>query len=543
MFKVLLVDDEEEVRIGIKNKIDWNHYGFEVIGEAENGREALDFFDESVPDIVITDINMPFMDGLELTAAIKDEYPAVKIIILTGFDDFKFAQTSIKYGVTDYILKPVLPKDINELLEKLKNQILSEIAEKEDIEKLRLHYQESLPVLKENFMVSLVLRKPTSEYTIAKINEMNIRLRGAWFAAAICKIDSESIKASGFTEDEIELKRFAVFNIIIETLEKHNIGETFILDDGIVIILGIDCKERTKARNKMFSVLDETRQSICKYLRLTVSIGLGRIYNNLEDIRESYLSSITARSYKLILSGNKVIFVEDLEPGVNNFFHLDRDKEEVLVASIKFRSEKEVTETVDSLFNELSETGASLKEYQLYFTEIISSLMKLARLFKVESSDVLPDKSDMYMEFNSFESIGHAKSWINELSINLMKNISRKRINTTQVLFEKARDHMVENFSDDELTIQKLSEILFISPSYLAIIFKKEAGETFLKFLMRIRLEKAKDLLLDSSRKIAEVAVSVGYPDVSYFSYFFKKNTGQSPREYKKKHSMKGIDS
>lgn len=543
MFKILLVDDEEEVRIGIKNKIDWKRYGFEVIGQAENGREALDYFDECVPDIIITDINMPFMDGLELTAVIKEKYPAVKIIILTGFDDFKFAQTAIKYGVSDYILKPVLPKDINNLLEKLKKRILSEIAEKEDIQKLREHYKESLPVLKENFMVSLVLRKPASEYTVAKINEMNIKLRGSWFAAALCKIDSESINAADFTKKEIELKRFAAFNIISEVLEKHNIGEVFILDDGIVIILGIDCKERTDARNKMFSVLDEARQSICKYLSVTVSVGLGRIYTELEDIRESYISSITARSYKLILSGNKIIFVEDLEPGVNNFFHLDRDKEEALVASIKFKGEKDVEETVESLFNELGESGASLKEYQLYFTEIISSLMKLARLFNVESSDVLPDKSDMYMEFNSFESIEQAKAWINILSINLMKSISRKRINTTQVLFEKARDYMLDNYDDDALTIQKLSETLFISPSYLAIIFKKESKETFLKFLMRIRLEKAKELLLDSSRKIAEVAESVGYPDVSYFSYFFKKNTGQSPREYKKRNIEKGSDS
>ena len=532
MFKVLLVDDEEEVRQGIRNRINWAQYDFEVIGEAENGREALNFFDESIPDIVLTDINMPFMDGLELTAEIKENYPTVKVVILTGFDDFKFAQTAIKYGVSDYILKPVLPKDINELLIKLKDRLVSEINEKKDIEKLRTHYMESIPVLRENYLVSMILGKTGTGSICEKFNELSINIQGSWYAAAILKIDSESIVDANARKD-IELKKFAIFNMSKDILSRSDSGEAFFHDDGIVIILGVECKERDTARNKMFSILDETRQSVKKYLGLTASIGLGKIVAGLDSIRESHLSSLTARSYKLILSGDKVIFVEDLEPGINSFFHLAQEKEESLISSIKFGVEADVSDSVDSLFSELSDSGASLKEYQLYFMEIISVLMKLARLFQIESSHVLPKDKSMYIEIDKFDSIAHAKSWIGELSLNLMKSISGKRIDAAQVLFEKAKDYINENYSDPELNVQKLSNHLFISPSYLCIIFKKRADETFLKYVMRIRLERAKELLLDNN-KIADVAEKVGYPDVSYFSYFFKKNTGQSPREYKK---------
>lgn len=532
MFKVLLVDDEEEVRQGIRDRINWAQYDFEVIGEAENGREALNFFDESIPDIVLTDINMPFMDGLELTAEIKENYPTVKVVILTGFDDFKFAQTAIKYGVSDYILKPVLPKDINELLIKLKDRLVSEINEKKDIEKLRTHYMESIPVLRENYLVSMILGKTGTGSICEKFNELSINIQGSWYAAAILKIDSESIVDANARKD-IELKKFAIFNMSKDILSRSDSGEAFFHDDGIVIILGVECKERDTARNKMFSILDETRQSVKKYLGLTASIGLGKIVAGLDSIRESHLSSLTARSYKLILSGDKVIFVEDLEPGINSFFHLAQEKEESLISSIKFGVEADVSDSVDSLFSELSDSGASLKEYQLYFMEIISVLMKLARLFQIESSHVLPKDKSMYIEIDKFDSIAHAKSWIGELSLNLMKSISGKRIDAAQVLFEKAKDYINENYSDPELNVQKLSNHLFISPSYLCIIFKKRADETFLKYVMRIRLERAKELLLDNN-KIADVAEKVGYPDVSYFSYFFKKNTGQSPREYKK---------
>ena len=534
MFKVLLVDDEEEVRHGIRDRIDWASYGFEIAGEAENGREALNFFDDLLPDVVVTDINMPFMDGIELAAEINEAYPTVKVIILTGFDDFKFAQAAIKYGVSDYILKPVLPKDINELLEKLRDRINSEKEERENIESLRLHYKESLPLLRENFLVNLILGKSVSGSTETRIRDMNIKLNGKWYSAAICKIDSESVADDNLQERDIELKRFAVFNIVSELIEKRKVGEPFIHDDGIVIILGVDCEDRTSARNKMLSFLEAIRQSVCKFLSVTVSIGLGKIVTSTDEIRESYLSSLTARKYKLILSGNKVIFVEDLEPGINSFFHLESDKEENLISSIKFKNEGEIANSVDDLFKSLNDSGASLREYQLYFVEIISSLMKLTRLFKIESSQVLPENSGIHIELDRFNSIEEAKDWIYELSVNISKTIAGKRSDASEVLFEKAIHYINENYGDAELNVQKISNYLYISPSYLSLIFKKKSGTTFLKYLVGVRLEKAKELLHDKNNRIAGVAERVGYPDVSYFSYFFKKNTGLSPREFRK---------
>jgi two-component system response regulator YesN len=535
MFKVLLVDDEEEVRHGIRDRINWASFGFEIAGEAENGREAMNFFDDCLPDVVVTDINMPFMDGIELAAEINAMYPTVKVVILTGFDDFKFAQAAIKYGVSDYILKPVLPKDINELLEKLRDRINSEKEERENIEKLRRHYNDSLPLLRENFLVNLILGKPISGKTETRIRDMNIKLKGNWFSAAICKIDSESIVNDKLSDRDIELKRFAVFNIINELIESRKTGEAFIHDDGIVIILGIDCMDRTAARNKMLSVLEAIRQSVCKFLSITVSIGLGKITASTDGIRESYLSSLTARDYKLILSGNKVIFVEDLEPGISSFFHLESEKEENLISSIKFKGEDDIAEAVNDLFKELGESGASLREYQLYFVEIISSLMKLTRLFKIESSQVLPEDSGIHIELDKFNSIEEAKDWIYKLSINISNGIAGKRSDASEVLFEKATHYINDNYGDPELNVQKISNYLYISPSYLGLIFKKKSGTTFLKYLVGVRLERAKELLMDMNKKIAGVAEEVGYPDVSYFSYFFKKNAGLSPREFRKK--------
>lgn len=167
MYKLLIVEDEAEVRNGIRNNIDWRSMGFKVIAEAGNGREALDIIENSKPDVVITDITMPIMDGLELSCILKKEYPTIRTIILTGYDDFKFAQRAIKYGVSDYLLKPVLPEDLSKLMLRIKNEIDSEIAEKEDIQKLRLYYQQSIPIIKDKFLTLLITVKNSIQSVIS----------------------------------------------------------------------------------------------------------------------------------------------------------------------------------------------------------------------------------------------------------------------------------------------------------------------------------------------------------------------------------------
>ena len=534
MYNLLIVDDEEEVRHGIVKKIDWARFDFSVIGEAENGREALDIIEENIPDIIITDINMPLMDGLELAASVKEYYPTVKVVILSGFDDFKFAQQAIKYGGSEYILKPVLPADLNELMGKLKNQLDNEIEEKNDRKKLEQHYLESLPILKDNFLTSLIIGNPNEQEMQNKMDFFGLNIKGDSFAAAIISIDSKS-NGGGKDEKTNDLMKFAVRNIAHEILGKAACGEAFFYGNTLAIIAGISEKTRTAVLNKLFSVLEEIRQNVEKFLNLTVTIGLGSIFDTIGQIKESYKAASTALEYKLVLGGNKIIFAGDIEPEITKAIILEEEKEKNLVSSIKFGDEKSVKEAVSLLFDDLDGIKASIKEYQLYFMEIFTVVSKLSRTYQLDIMDIIPVSYDKFMEINNFNSMGEVESLIKNVSMELMNRISRKRLTTTQMLLEKAKDYISSNYGDTTLSIQKLADHLFISSSYLSLIFKKEAQETFLKYLIRIRLSAAKDLLADPDVKIAEVAEKVGYPDVSYFSYFFKKNFGISPREYKTK--------
>lgn len=533
MYKLTIVDDEEEVRRGILQKIDWNKFGFEVAGEAENGREALDLIEENIPDVVITDITMPLMNGLELAAILRDRYPTVKTVILTGFDDFKYAQQAIKYGVADYILKPVLPKDIGDLISKLKMQIDDEIAQKEDVVKLRRHYNESLPVMRDKFLALLITGSSDENEVEKRIASFHLNLIGNAFVVAAANIDANSFRNNIFEEKEIELVKFAVLNISQEIITKHSFGEVFFHDENLVFIAGFRDLEKTSVLGKSFSILDEIRQNVEKYLKINITIGLGSICPSLVRLRDSYKTALTALDYKLVIGGNKVIFIEDLEPQTTNNVVFDEGKEKALISGIKFGTQQDISDAVDALFTDISGMKASYTEYQLYLIEIAAAISRLTRDFQLDTGEIFGFGSSLYEEIFKFKTINEVRNWVEEICIKLMIHISSKRQNTTKMLLDKAKDYILSNYGDDELSIHKVANHLHISPSYLSLIFKKNTEVTFLKYIVSIRLEAAKDLLVNSDLKTTEIAERIGYPDINYFSYFFKKNFGISPREYR----------
>ncbi len=540
MYKLLVVDDEEEVRQGLIQKIEWHKYNFEIIGEAQNGREALDIIEEIVPDIIITDISMPIMNGLELSEYVRLNYPTIKTVILTGYDDFNYAQQAIRFGVEDYILKPVLPKDIDELLLKLNNKLQLEIEQKENIIRLKEHFNESLPIIRDKYL-SLIVEGNIDENELkSKINFFNLNLRGSCFVIAAANIDNSGHEDKIFMLNDTELMRFAVINIAKEIIDKYSIGEALFHHSELVFIFSFNdthesgvCNNDTIFR-KVYSVLEEIRQNVEKFLKLTVTIGVGSVFSSLTRIKDSYKSALSALEYKLIIGESKIIFIEDLEPKRKEVIAFDEQTERRLVSAVKFGTEKEVKEVVNDIFNKLVGTKAVFQEYQLYLVEVVAAISRICRDFEIDAPDILGIRTNLYVEMLEFRSFNEIKNWMEAICIKLMRFISESRQNTTQMLLKKAQDYVLGNFSDEGLSIQKVADYLHISQSYLSMIFKKETGETFLKYLVGVRLNAAIELL-QGAYKTAEIAERVGYPDISYFSYFFKKNFGMSPREYRNK--------
>ncbi|MBZ4646171.1 MAG: two component transcriptional regulator, AraC family [Clostridia bacterium] len=536
MYKLILVDDEEEVRKGILQKIEWAKYGFEIAGEAENGREALEIAEKTMPDVVITDIKMPFMDGIKLAEQLREKFPTTKIVILTGFDEFEYAQKAIKLNVVEYVLKPVSSHEMIEILVKVKSQIDKEIAEKEDMQALREHYRKSLPVLKEKFLTSLITSKLGKAEIKEKSQSYNINLNGNGFVASIVSIDYHTVnsESTAFNMPEDKgLLNFAVLNISDEIVNKYNLGTVFLHNDHIVIITVCEEDDSDTVMNKTLSALEEIRQSIEKFLKFTVTIGVGTVCNDIVFIKYSYQNAVLALDYRLVYGNNRIIWIEDVEPRCVDKIEFDELKEHALTSCIKVGTAKEITETIDSLFEEITDVKASFKDYQIYLLEMLTTVLKAAKGSNVDMADVFGPNYNLFVELYKFNDIEAVKDWLTGICIKIMSYISKDRQDTCKLLAEKAKEYAQSHYHESDITINKVCKCLHISPAYFSSIFKKETKMTFMNYLLQIRMEAAKELLRTTNMKTFEIAERVGYSEPNYFSYCFKKYLGISPTEYR----------
>ncbi|WML33963.1 response regulator [Clostridium sp. OS1-26] len=530
MYKIILVDDEEEVRRGVLNKIQWNRYGFEIIGEAENGKEALEIVEKSTPDLVITDIRMPFMDGMKLTQILYERFPTIKTIILTGFDEFEYAKTAIKLNVIEYVLKPISSEDIIELLINVKEKLDREFEEKKNIKLLKEIYIKSLPILREKFLSSIIRGNINIDEIREKEKKYNINLQGEAFLISIIAID---YNIENINNKDKEILIFQVLKLIEEIINKHSIGLAFIEDDNIIILNISQDSGKKLILEKAGKVLEEIRQSIVKYLNLSVTIGIGTSCEDISGVSLSYKNAIAALGYRIILGNNRLIFIEDVEPKRENEIIFDRLKERQLEGSVKTGTKEEICSAVDNIFRVIEASNTCIEYYQIYLIQIVTTIIKIAKDSNVNMKDIFGENFNFFIELYKFATLAEVEEWIKKISIKISEYIIKGREDSSKFLVDRAKEYIEERFQDSELNINTICNYLHISQAYFSYIFKKDTQTTFVSYLTQIRMTKAKELLRNTNMKTFVIAEKVGFSEPNYFSYCFKKNLGKSPSEYR----------
>ncbi|MGD1821225.1 MAG: response regulator [Pleomorphochaeta sp.] len=525
MYSIIIVDDESRIRDTIKNIIPWNEYGFEIIGVAENGLDALTLLEENSVDVVITDIKMPYMDGIELIKEIRKNNPTTNVVILSGHDEFSYAQTAIKLNVTEYVLKPVSKNDIIELLKKIKANLDTEIARKTDKERLMKLYNNLIPAMKEKIINELYLGNLNSVKT--QIKEYELPYDNDYFMT--CIIEPEK-------KGNNELNLLTIQDIINTNFTKNPNIIKSILNNTMVLTFyyknkGKEDIERPLFKKRTLKHIEEINQFIQFYTKNKCNIGISNITEDIENLSLSYKQCINALNYKIYYKDQNIFYIEDLEP-INSIEVTDNIQDkyiEDILTLIKLGNKIEIEKAIDNLYSK--EATLNPLDIETINLKVISSLTNLALSYNL----VLSKYSSLIKKISEINTVNETLSKIKELANKLNSEIQEKRESSNIKFVEDAKRLIEKNYKDKNFNQDIICDILGVSNAYFSSTFKKETNTPFTKALTITRINQAKKLINQGSFKSYQIAEEVGFSDSNYFSFCFKKITGDSPSAYKQK--------
>ena len=528
MYRVLLVDDEEDVREGLVVEVDWEALDLRIVGLAENGREALEMAERVEPDVVITDISMPFMDGLELARRLRERNPLVKLVILTGYDEFDYARQAVSLSVDEYLLKPFSAAHLTELLTRLRAQMEAEITEREDVQQLREHYRTSLPLLQADLIATLLHRQKSSAYILSRASQCGLELTGRRYGVSILTLHPS---------EDPELKLFAALNIAAEVWAEHKAGHAFLHQETVVLLYVEPLKSlegtQVEAENLQQQVLENVIRSIRQYLRVPVTIGSSRLVDSLPEVKHAYEDALLALDYRLVPGTDSLIYIADVERQAAGKLRFDELKQQTLTRCLKAGTQTELEQGLQIIFREITvEHGRS--DIQLYLIEVLTTVWKAAQASGEDMEDIFGAGFQLYTDLFRLPGLSEAQQKVREVCLLVQQRISSGRQHVYKDIVEQALAFTKKHYADPDLSIQKVCAHLHISSGYFCSIFKKEVQLTFLQYLMQIRMDEARELLRSTELKSFQIAEKVGFAEPNYFSFCFKKNIGVSPKEYRK---------
>ena len=528
-YKIILVDDEEEVLESIHRNLDWEAYGFEVVETFCNGWDVLEFLESQEPDIVITDIRMPFMDGIELSKYISERYPQVKVMILSGYGDFNYAKEAMSYQVMDYILKPINAEEFGEVLQRVFDTLEQERNECKNIDLLKKQYLESMPVIRENLLNMLIEGNAHGEYAEEEIRRCNIPIWNAdYWAVALIRRE----KTEGQTE-RVDEQYISVYirQLIEEYFNSQFNCAVFYSKMGVCVIFGMRKKEEiTKILRCFYNMVKGSQ----KVMGLGLAIGVGKVKETLSDVGSSFEEAGEALLYHKMKKDGQVIYMGDIDISKQDIALVDGESRERLFSAIKFGGAEEIRLALREMHIQLEKQNMNRNVCHAWMGSIRNAMSLFIRRYAPAMSEIFDGAFDFMKELDKYEDMDSFFAWLESRCFYLGEYISKERNSKNQNIIDAARECVQRSFGNPEMSLEMTARQIGLTPVYFSNLFKKETGETFGEYLTRQRMEEAIRLLDQTEEKICAIAEKTGYMDAGYFSHVFKKKYGLSPIQYRR---------
>ncbi len=518
MLKVFMVEDEIGIRQSVRESLDWQSAGFEYLGDAPDGEIAIKSIRKLKPDIVITDIKMPFMDGLELTKVVRNELPDTRFVILSGHDDFSYAQQAIRLGVSEYLLKPISPAELMQSI----NRVAVEIHTARDSsgsDNAGIRRQR-----KDSFLHDMLAGILAPAEIFSGLGEHGITLVDNYYVATFIKVDLKGYSLSrdvGITE-------------IIQRAAAQAQGVMLEWGKGeyVVIFQGDD---ETGTIELARQQLTEMHERIEEEYASAIYSGVGKTTERLQEIGQSFAEAENAVNFALFtglsqpcladsaISAEKALnlaLTEVLDNGSDILHYGD------LTAAKQFAAEVRIA-VADS-----SGGGIALR---YAYIDILLTAAKTARDMNIELADFLPDCSEWGGKAFALKTPIQLEEKIITLFELFLTYRQKHLANRYGELLAKAKQYIDANYHDPNLSLQKVAKAVHVSPTHFSAVFSRETGETFSDYLAKVRMANARRFLKTTAMSAAEISEKVGYKDPQYFSRVFKREVGMSIRSFRSK--------
>ncbi len=539
MYQVILVDDEALIREAICDRMDWAGLGYELAGCMENGQEALEFIRKHPVDVVLTDICMPYMDGLELCEYLVHEFPKIKIIIISGYDEFGYAKRALQYNVTEYILKPVTSTELSKYLISIKENLDQRRKQEKKIDEISAAYHKNKLLIRSNVLRNLLEGNRTWAESEKELLTMGICLAAEAFRVAIVSIDlfEQPLALDEKTKQESALTSFMVYNITSEIVSKHQAGEVC-QGEGFKTLILFETNKPHEFAGMVSSITLEIVEVIRKLTELEVSITIGKYVSKLSDVYKSYKDACQA-SGLLYCAESPVIDMEQRKNIPTEIFDMEQELE-TLVLYMRIGEREEVNKALEAMKRHMCQALPEKRKAMLSLHKVVNQMSELLKVANLEDQPLYLEKEGILNQIASLPRLKDVFGILSDYCLKIMKQLEIGKNHGGKKYALLALDYIEKNYANQELSLNTICTYLNISTSRFSAIFKGVTGETFMEILIRTRMEKAKELLKNTDMKNYQIAERVGFSDPHYFSISFKKCTGMSPKEYAKNAEERG---
>ena len=511
MLKLLIVDDEKIIRDGLKNVIDWNSYGIEVCGAKASGQEALDFCMQQMPDIIITDIKMSHMSGLDFIEKLGDRKKNSKIIILSGFDDFEFSKRALKNNVFEYLLKPIKPKVLKEAVLRARDILLKEREERQIREKYLESVEKNVNIIRSHYFSGLICGVDYSQEEtedIMSLLKLSFAPDQQFFAMAVYARGAKSTAYyaffSGFQNDD----EYYVFSSF---------------DGGY----GGFCQANSNIK-KTVAEIQQRIESLCG---CDISIGVSNIFTGINNLKKGWEEAKLSLDYMDITGGNQIIYYSEVDSGLK-ILEINEDKLNSDIVDAVDRLDKNALKPLFESF--IAENpDIQIERFQRNICKIILSVCSYIIKIDEKPDKIIGDWRVLSEKINSFTEIDVLIEFCVYIFSGVVDKIIDSKSLNSSPLVDKIVEYLDKNF-DKPFSLETIAQNVYLSPNYVSTLFRRETGKKLSDYVVEVRVEKAKEFLKDSNLRAYEIAEKVGYSDSRYFGNLFKKVTGLSLTEYRK---------